>query len=540
MQDIDTPFHAGEIEAQKRAGAGDVASWAAGFIRDAMPDQHRAFFSNMPFLVTSGEDSAGFIWTTLIEGRDGFIESPDPRRLTLDTAIDARDPLAAAFNAGADIGVLGIELASRRRNRMSGTIRPENGSYVIDVRQSFGNCPQYIHERTWRRVTDHTPADALSGDHLTPSQSALVRGADTLFIGSGHTGRGDAASDGFDASHRGGAPGFVEVAAPDRLRIPDYAGNNFFNTIGNLMTDPRIGLVFVDFATGGLLHVSGRARVDWAPSGMDNPAIRRMIDVTVERVIERPAALSLRWAADDADLRTLIVQRKVVEADGLTSFYLAAADGDALAPFEPGQHLPVELAVPGAAEPVRRSYSLSGPADAKTYRLTIKREDKGTASRFLHDNIAQGDTIAARRPSGDFVVPCSTCPLVLVSVGVGLTPMLSILHSVASEQTDRPAWYVHGARDGAQHALGDEVTQLAAMRDNIHVHTAYSRPRDTDLTHDQTGRITAQSLLSLGAGPDAQYMLCGPAAFLSDIRTGLEDAGVPAGNIHFETFGPTG
>ncbi|MEM7683228.1 MAG: pyridoxamine 5'-phosphate oxidase family protein [Pseudomonadota bacterium] len=542
MPDAANPFHAGERRAQARAGVLDVAEWAADFIRPYMPDQHRAFFAQLPFLVLAGGDADGRHWVTLLDGGAGFVASPDAKTLTVDATPDPQDPLAPTLAAGTDVGMLGIELATRRRNRLSGTVRAHGTGYTIDVRQSFGNCPQYIHERVWRRVPVSETRPATRSSALDDGQIARIRAADTLFVGTGYKGRGDHASNGFDASHRGGAPGFVQVLDDTHLRLPDYAGNNFFNTIGNLLENPAIGLVFVDFETGGLLHISGRARLDWeAVDSHDNNALR-MIDVTIEAVVDRPAALSLRWSQDDADLRELVVTRKVVESDTITSFHLAATDDNPLAPFEAGQHLPIELDVSDQPGRVKRSYSLSGAPGAETYRISVKREDHGIASRFLHQTVQVGDRLSARAPSGDFLVPCSDCPLVLVSAGVGLTPMLSMLHAAVGQDSNRSVWFVHGARNGAQHALKDEVKALIKSQPNIAKHIRYSQPSETDMAgsdFDQAGRIDVELLLNLHAGPSAHFLLCGPGKWIAALRSGLEDAGVPAHHIHFETFGPT-
>ena len=539
MFDADDVFHEGELEAQRKTGAGDMRGFASTIIRDYMPDQHRAFFSAQPFLVFSGADADGKVWTTLIEGPDGFVKSPDSRTLTLATEIDHRDPLNAAFAAGTDIGMVGIELATRRRNRLSGAIRPDGAGYVIDLNMSFGNCPQYINERSWwREARTETPTSNVS-KRLSANQIELVKEADTLFIGSGQYGKNGQPANGFDASHRGGEPGFVQLVDANRIRIPDYAGNNAFNTIGNLLRNPQVGLVFVDFETGGLLHVNGTATIDWEAKGAVDAAARRTIDVDIETVIERPGALSLRWKREEA-LRQFRVTRKVTETEGIASFYLVPLNGKSLQSFQPGQHLPIQLRFKGAA-PVKRTYSLSGAPDAAEYRLTIKREKYGIASRALHDTVDVGDVIEARPPAGDFIVPENSAPLVLVSAGVGLTPMLAAMHHAAG--SDRPIWYVHGARDGSHHALQEEVRALTDAHANLRSHISYSQPRAEDragVDYDVEGRVTTETLLALGAGPEAEYMLCGPAQFLGDIRNGLLTAGVAADKIHWETFGPTG
>ncbi|MDW5377217.1 pyridoxamine 5'-phosphate oxidase family protein [Halomonas sp. HP20-15] len=552
-----TPFHAGELEAQRRAGVESIASSAGSFIRDAMPEQHRDFFAMLPFVVIAAGDERGCPWVTLLEGDEGFIAAPDPRTLRVAATLAAQDPLASAFGSGTEVGLLGIELATRRRNRANGVIRSADDGLVIDVRQSFGNCPQYIRERQWRRVEPSPAPGAIVSERLDARQRARIAAADTFFIGTGFIGTGfglgsgtdsarseeESPSQGFDASHRGGEPGFVCVAEDGTLQIPDYAGNNFFNTIGNLIRDPRVGLLFVDFETGGMLQITGRARIDWAPTERHDPNAKRTIEVTVERVVDRPAALALRWQReDDAPLRLEVVD-KVIESDWITSFHLADAAGDALLPFEAGQHLAVELEIPNRHGRVGRSYSLSGSPFAATYRLSIKREEKGVASRFLHDRVAIGDRIEARPPSGDFVMPLQRGPLVLVSAGVGITPMLAMLHAAVAESASRPVWFVHGTRSGEAHAFKAEVDELIAQSHGVVRRTFYSAPQANDtagVDYDAKGWITAGDLLALGAGLEAYYLLCGPTRFLAELSAGLEAGGVSPDRIVFETFGPTG
>ncbi len=541
---VQNPFHAGELEAQARAGVGDVSQWAGGFIRSYLPEQHREFHTSLPFLVIAGADSDERIWVTLLDGDEGFIHSPDAYSLTLNTIIDIQDPLADTLNTGTDVGALGIELATRRRNRFSGQFNKTADGYAIDIHQTFGNCPQYINERAWTRVPRNTPAQVKRSSTLSISQIELIKHADTMFIGSGHQKSNNTPSRSYDASHRGGAPGFVHVSDTSHLQIPDYAGNNFFNTIGNLISNPRIGLVFVNFETGSLLHISGRATIDWSPQNTFDSDALRVIDVEIDAVIERPGAVALRWSQQDHLLRQLKVARRKKEAHNITSFYLTPADHKPLPGFKAGQHLPVEIQIPGQTGTSKRSYSLSGPPDAtNSYRLSIKREHKGLVSRFFHDQLYEGAIIRASVPSGDFVMPCGNCPVVLASAGVGLTPMISMLHSTLSDAVPRRIWFVHGSRNGNEHALQSEVTQLIAKHPYAQQKRFYSRPLESDILgkdYDKHGRITAQDVLNLNSGPDTQYLLCGPTPFLADIKNGLEASGVPAENIHYETFGPAG
>ena len=197
-------------------------------MRPYLPEQHRAFHTAQPFLIAAARDIEGRPWATVLTGPEGFITLPNPRALMINGRPPVGDPLEAALGSWADIGLLGIELATRRRNRVNGKIRRDQGSEVLifDVGQSFGNCPQYITPRRWHRVSNHRPGKPRTFRKLTATHRDWIRGADTFFIASGHQGDGKAARFGMDASHRGGEPGFVTVINDSQLVFPDYAGNN--------------------------------------------------------------------------------------------------------------------------------------------------------------------------------------------------------------------------------------------------------------------------------------------------------------------------
>ncbi|MGI9478056.1 MAG: pyridoxamine 5'-phosphate oxidase family protein [Hyphomicrobiaceae bacterium] len=540
-----SPFHPGERRVQEIAGARDIEAWARKVVRDHLPEQHRDFHTSLPFLVVAARDAAGRPWVTLLEGADGFIASPDPRSLVIRAKPAPGDALENAFNKESDIGILGIELSTRRRNRLNGRISelsPEGFSLTVD--QTFGNCPQYIREREWHRVEDTSPGQPRSGRSLTPSQREWIRSADTFFIASGYRAEGESPAFGMDASHRGGERGFVEVLEERKLRFPDYAGNNHFNTIGNLLLDPRAGCLFVDFETGTLLQLTGMASVDWTSDALARfPGARRLVTFDIDEIVELPAAVGLRWDSDAQAVRSLRLTSKIRESDDVTSLVFEARDGGPLASFEPGQHLPIELATSSAGEVVRRTYSLSNGPSRDQYRISVKREPNGLASRYLHDLVEPGAIIESRRPAGEFMMTCNKCPLVLVSAGVGITPMLSILQSVAREKGDRPVWFVHGARNGRHHPFASEVRDFASMRHNIKVHVAYTQPERDDaigVNFDSAGRIDGTLLARLVGSVDAHYFVCGPAGFMSAIHSDLEDQNVPLDRIHTESFGPAG
>ena len=512
----DSPFHPGERAVQERLGVGDIEIWARQVVRDHLPEQHREFHTGLPFLIVAARDDRQRPWATVLSGADGFVSSPDARTLEIVARPVPGDALERTMVPGADLGILGIELATRRRNRVNGRISAtDDKGLTFAVQQTFGNCPQYIHARPVSRARRGSPV-ARRAHALTGAQRAWIGLADTFFIASGYRGDGDSPTFGMDASHRGGMPGFVAVLDDRHIRFPDYAGNNHFNTIGNLVADARIGLLFIDFDRGGLLQLTGTATIDWAPDGGTRfPGARRLIDVEIEAVVEIDNALDLRWQPETGSVRSLRVVDKVRESADVVSFVFEARDGSDLPPFKAGQHLPIELRIPGHAQPVARTYSLSGPPGDPRYRISVKRQPGGLASNCLHDHIEPGAIIDAQSPGGDFGLHDDGRPAVLISAGVGITPMVSMLHALTAGDDARPVVFVHGARDGRHHALAAETASLG-RRSNIDLHVAYSHPAEKDVLgrdFDSRGRLDAALVARMAPAEESDFYLCGPPLF---------------------------
>ncbi|MEP3428187.1 MAG: pyridoxamine 5'-phosphate oxidase family protein [Roseibium sp.] len=539
--EIASPFHFGEQRVQERLGVRGIEAFARKVIRDYLPDQHRRFYTAQPFLILSARDEAGRPWATVLEGEDGFVSSPDTKTLTFDAQPNRGDALETAFTPGADVGILGIELATRRRNRVNGHVVEKTAvGITFEVEQSFGNCPQYIRERAYWRSPDEPSPALTTGSRLTASQIDWIGAADTFFIASGYRGEGNDPSFGMDASHRGGERGFVEVLDERHIRFPDYAGNNHYNTLGNLLVDPRAGFLFLDFSSGSLLQLTGTATIDWESADIEKfPGARRLVNFEINEIRELSSALRLRWQEDADSARSLRLVDKSQESEDVTSFVFEARDGGPLPSFEAGQHLPIELDIPEKKGKIQRTYSLSGAPNDSRYRISVKREANGLASTYLHDNLHVGTIIQSRKLAGGFPMNSATWPLVLVSAGIGITPMLSILHDVARQNIDRPVWFVHGTRDGSHHAFKEEVRRLAQNRSNIQVRTYYSRPKGADVhgsDYDQKGRISGKDLAALSGRPETQFLMCGPAAFMAEIKSDLEELSVSEDRIHYETF----
>ncbi len=541
-----SPFHTGEQAVQSRLGVRDaIEPWARQVVRPILPDQHREFYRRLPFVVAAARDADGRPWVTLLVGPPGFVQSPGPRHLHLITRPFSGDALEGSLLAGAELGLLGIELETRRRNRVNGSIvESGDGGLSLSVAQAFGNCPQYITERAWHHV-EVDPARASSSRHrrLEADMQSWIRTADTFFIASGFHGGGDHPAFGMDASHRGGAPGFVKVENDARLVFPDYAGNNHFNTIGNLVEDPRVGLLFVDFERGSLLQLTGTATIDWDSDEVArHPGAQRLVIVDVEDIVCLDGVLPLRWSAPKGSIRSLKLIEKIRESEDVTSFVFTARDGGELPDFEAGQYLPLELRVDGHQQPSKRTYSLSNGPGTGSYRISVKREPLGLVSRHLHDSLEIGAIVSSSRPEGEFILQPSSRPVVLISAGIGVTPMVSMLHALSREQSERPVLFVHGARDGAHHPLADEVRELVERGENIRHRVAYSQPRDEDIEGRDfhlRGRVDVEFISDALPALDGEFYLCGPTRFLAGLSAQLSDRGVPPSRIHTETFGPS-
>lgn len=303
---VDETFHAGERSLQEWAGVRErLAEAGPKVIRTYMPDQHRLFFAELPLLFVGSLDAAGRPWASVLTGSPGFIASPDPRTLTIGARPAPHDALAETLAVGQPIGLLGIQLETRRRNRMNGTVtalRPDG--FTVAVEQSFGNCPQYIQARTTQmRPAAAAPETREEGLRLSDEATALIARADTFFIASAAPQAGEDAAHGIDVSHRGGRPGFVRVersTGGTRLTVPDFRGNFYFNTLGNIAAYPRAGLLFIDFADGSVLSLTGTGTIDWnGPEVALFPGAEHLLHIDVEGGRFTRGALPQRWSAPD-------------------------------------------------------------------------------------------------------------------------------------------------------------------------------------------------------------------------------------------------
>jgi predicted pyridoxine 5'-phosphate oxidase superfamily flavin-nucleotide-binding protein len=298
----ESPFHDGELAAQERAGVRERMDISARRgIRDYMPEQHRIFFAEQPFMVLGGVDTTGQPWAALRIGAPGFVSTPDERTLRIAGRSLEGDPLAGTWQVGSVVGGLGIQPATRRRNRVNGVITSvDDQAITVAVSQSFGNCAKYIQSRTPTAIEFHAekaPRSPVLSSHLNDTDRELLALADTFFIASANTSSDAGLGRGADVSHRGGKPGFIRIDDDHTLTTPDFSGNLFFNTIGNLTLDPRAGLLVVDFASGDLLYLAADAEIIWEGKDLESfDGAERLIRWHVREVRRTRRALPLRWS----------------------------------------------------------------------------------------------------------------------------------------------------------------------------------------------------------------------------------------------------
>ncbi|WP_420565858.1 pyridoxamine 5'-phosphate oxidase family protein [Thalassobaculum sp.] len=561
------PFHAGELAMQERAGVRDrMGAVGAHNIRRFMPDQHRQFFTELDLLFVGAVDAEGRPWATVLAGDQGFIASPSRTRLIVGLLPEPDDPALSGLHDGAPVGLLGLMPQNRRRNRANGRIAALGlGGFTVDVLESFGNCPQYIRTRTREPAAISNRPTAEISDGISDEVRGRIERSDTFFIATN-------APEGVDVSHRGGRPGFVTVGEDGALLWPDFSGNNFFNTLGNLAVDPRAGLLFADFESGDLLQLAGSAESLW--DGPELAAFRgaeRLVRFAPTTVVLRRGVLPIRFAplepspvlvatgtwdeaaqtraalAERDTWRPFTIARIEAESETIRSFYLTPADGGGIAPHRAGQYLPIRLTIPGTQKPLLRTYTVSDAAQPGHLRISVKREADGAASRLLHDRLKPGDRVEAMAPRGEFVLDAeSRRPVVLLSAGVGITPMIAMLNELVREglrrRNPREVYFIHGARDGSEQAFGPHLRQLALHAPGVNLHIRFSRPRAQDVLGEDyasVGRVDLALLQGLLPFGDYDFYLCGPGGFVADLHAGLRGLNVAAERIRYEFFGPS-
>jgi len=239
--------------------------------------------------------------------------------------------------------------------------------------------------------------------------------------------------------------------------------------------------------------------------------------------------------------RRLAVTAIKQESDAVISVCFEDPDGKPLPPARAGQYLTLRITPDEAERPLLRNYSLCGPPDAGYYRIAVKREPDGAASTYLHARLAVGDQLDVAAPRGTFLLDESDAPVLLISAGIGATPVLAMLNTLAEKHSKREIWWLQGARNGHEHSFAAETRSLLAAFPNARIRVYYSRPSADDLEgrdFDTAGRLTPSLLLELEPPRNAEAYICGPKMFMDEISAGLASIGLDASHIHTEPFGP--
>ena len=574
-----SPFHRGEQKIQQRLGVRDkMERFGRQVIHNHMPEQHREFYAQLPFIFVGHTDSDDWPWASILFNPPGFISSTDNKHLNINTLPVSGDPLSESLNTGNRLGLLGIELETRRRNRLSTHITHSSDKGIeLTVDQAFGNCPQYIQHRELQTI-DPTSMLPIAAEDITRfDQQAieLISNSDTFFVASYVSNGSHTASEGADVSHRGGKPGFIRVDDNQTLTIPDYLGNFHFNTLGNFLENAKAGLLFIDFTQGHLLTLTGTVKILWdSPDTQFFAGAERLWKFHLDHGRWLKNALPLRWSLQDyspnteltgswkeADAAKKAKQLKntwqsyqiikiVEESSVIKSFYLQAPT-DQKPQFKPGQFLTLKARIDDKQQ--IRTYTVSSaPADAQL-RISIKHErgnnesPAGVFSSFMHEQTTVGTIIQAKAPTGSFTFDASSNrPTVLIAAGIGITPMMAMARHVLQEavrtRSIQALTLICSARNNAQRAFFSELNQLAEHSDgHIRVFWALSQAEShltAGVDYHHAGRISKSWLDTLLPTDDCDVYLCGPNSFMQSQYNSLRELGVSDAHIFAEAFGP--
>lgn len=284
-------YHSGELAVQARVGVQAEAESLAQKMGGAIiKPAAKKFLASQRLAIASTIDSSHRVWASQLTGEPGFLQAVAEQIVRIDPVLIDGDQLKD-LQSSDEIGLLAIDLATRRRLRLNGKAERKSKSEIyLHTQQVYFNCPQYIQKREIKTTVNRDKSSVQIGATLSPQQQQFIQQVDTFFIASFHP------QSGADASHRGGYPGFVQVLQPDKLVFPDYAGNNMFNTLGNLVENPQAGLLFIDFETGDTLQLTGKAAIAWdSKKALEFAGAKSLVEFHIEKVKSAIATTSLQW-----------------------------------------------------------------------------------------------------------------------------------------------------------------------------------------------------------------------------------------------------
>lgn len=530
-------FHKGELTVQKKANEADIAQRngtvvSKHIIKGAIP-----FIAQQYMTVITSTDEKDQIWTSVLFGKPGFINAPDDQHILINPQQiinQSADPLWLNIKRNTQVGLLIIELSTRRRLRVNGNISLlSNGQYEVVIAQVYPNCPKYIQRRqpelSDNVLTYKTPMPQL-GDELTATQVELISNSDSFFVGSGVNNNHS------DASYRGGATGFVSVINKYELQVPDYKGNSMFNTLGNFQANPNAGLVFIDFEHNKLLQLTGTAKILWDQPDDTNKTggTKRYWRFIIKGWQETHLPSGLKWTffdnsphnpkVENSAALILLVSDIVNVSEKIKLFRLTAENGGILPAFESGSHLPIEVKL-SEKTTVQRHYSITSSShDNRFYDIAVQQEKQGRGgSNYMHEQLRMGDFITTKYPVNKFSLTSSGKHHILIAGGIGITPILSMLKELSQNNESFELHY--SVKKASELAFKDEIIRLAGKRAHFYITQGFDAKR-----------LNIKSLIMSGNKSSHVY-LCGPLRMIEAVKNTANDNNWEQNHIHFESFG---
>lgn len=579
-------FHQGEIRVQHRAGTRGVADELSVALSDHLPsiDAFNSLLSNLNIIwVSTVADNN--VWVSPIFGSPStFAQAISQQQLQIrhPRQLSADDLLLGSQTDG-PVGFLAIDLERRRRYRVNGYATGSNtSSLVINVKESFPNCPKYIQRRTVTQQTGQLPPVPQSikyetDSSLSSSDNHILSSADTLFIGTLNP------RTGLDVNHRGGRPGYIRIVSPTEIFFPDYRGNGMFQSFGNLQVDKRAGITIIDFETGQLLQLSGTATVEWNRDNITaftiEKAAERILRFYITHVRRSVGPVTnYRWqmldyspynptipsangetekAATQYPMTVELVKISEESRNVKTFRFLAPT----YIPFLPGQYATFEFEnLPGLSEkhPVLvRTWTLSEAANSTvgdvTLEISVKRKVGGVMSNWLHDHAQIGLRVQLLGVGGEMVLSEKTSEippkLLFISGGIGITPNMAILRGIGAraQQFDSSSMdivFMHQERHFEDFPFKNELfRRIKNAKGNAKLVLALSQDQELPIVEDHnaistvSGRISKDLLKKyMSHITDRTVYLCGPLSFMDAMKIFLMELGVPSLQIITEEF----
>jgi|GEM_PF-54492 len=571
-------FHQGELAVQAMANESHIAKRNGAVLSGSILPGAIPFIAQQNMLVVSSMDAKGQLWSSVLYGNQGFIQANQHDALVLDKTkliLNEEDPFWRNIEHNQQIGVLAIELSTRRRFRMNGRIQALEFKgvvnnevevmspylYEIKIQQAYPNCPKFIQRRNLKlehcAFSEQLPP-SLHGTSLKQQQQDIIQRADSFFVSSASPFQAEdvkQASFSLDASHRGGLPGFIKFIAPNKLLIPDYKGNSMFNTLGNIHVYPKAGIVIPDFDNARLLHLTGEAEILWdqEDTRSQSAGTHRFWALKVNSWQQSALPLGIQWHFQDYsphNPREKVVQNKIqrnpdkamnmrvakVEqrSPRIKLFRLIGAEAELqgkhrdapLPEFEAGAHLPIEVTLANGQKLMRYYSILSSVEERDFYEIAVQREDTGKGgSKVIHETLEVGVQVKVFPPRNEFSLLADQHHKIIIAGGIGITPMLCMLREVIKSHVSFEFHYT--AKSEVDLAFKEEVMALAGDKARFYT------------SREGTGKKLDLARVMEKTSANTHMYLCGPLGLIAQARDLAEDLGWSNHRLHFESFGNT-